>query len=149
MLNCLIPFNTSAFRATAFACLRLSHLPSSLDFFRARFLTRSTFPPSPSLLFSFLTSTLYSGSLTLSLSIDRTFHLLEDGPKDSKKGGSTRTSAHFRRDRPVHSRWGRRPRYAGPSWQKEITGIISEWLIDACRTSYACALALPSLPRSR
>ena len=35
---------------------------------------------------------------------------------------------------------------AGDPRKKEIAGIISEWLIDACRRSYACALLQPLQP---
>lgn len=148
MLNCLISFNTSAFRVTAPVCLRLSLLPSC-ELFRARFPVRSTFPILSSSSCFFLTITL--------------FQLLDFVPVNcSGRSTFTRMVRRIRR-REDASEYAFPPRSVDPfatrsmasPWpghhgRKEITGIISEWLIDACRTSYACALApSPSLSRSR
>lgn len=150
MLNCLISFNTSAFRMTAPACLCLSLLPSWGLF--PRTLPHPIDIPNPlPLLFLLilLNHHLIPTPWLCPCQLFRTFHLLEDGPEDSKKGGCERACVS------AAAGWSIRDEVdglatAGPSRQKEITGIISEWLIDACRTSYACALApSSSLSQSR
>lgn len=125
MLNCLISFNTSAFRVTAPACHCLSLLPSPADFFRAA-LPRSIDIPNLFLhLYLFLKTSPYSSSSASSLSIP------DVPPSRGRSGGFE--EGRMRERACVSAAAGRSIRdevdglaTAGPSRQKEITGIISE-----------------------